>query len=84
MLCGAAGVLVWCSGCVVWCSGCCGAVQQVTVDHHELLLVESCARYNPNLPIDEQTEVLSYDLAWEFPINRLTFGLAHSHKGLLI
>ena len=29
---------------------------------------------NPNMPILEQTESLSYNSKWEFPRNRLTFG----------
>ena len=29
---------------------------------------------DPNVPIVEQTQSLSYDAKWEFPRNRLTFG----------
>ena len=30
---------------------------------------------DPNMPIDEQTQSLSYDSKWEFPRNRLSFGM---------
>lgn len=31
---------------------------------------------NPDLPIDEQTELLPYDKRWEFPRDRLKLGIA--------
>ena len=34
----------------------------------------SQANYNPELPVDEQTECLTYDDKWEFPPEHLKFG----------
>ena len=39
----------------------------------EYLLGSKCM-FNPNLPIDEQTESIPYDPRWEFPQNNLHFG----------
>ncbi|XP_067944523.1 vascular endothelial growth factor receptor 1-like [Watersipora subatra] len=41
---------------------------------HELLL-PSKETLNPNIPIDEQTDALSYDVGWEFPIGNLKLGM---------
>ena len=30
---------------------------------------------NPDLPLDEQTEALAYDIGWEFPISNLKMGM---------
>ena len=30
--------------------------------------------YNPDIPLDEQTDVLGYDPKWEFPREKLEFG----------
>lgn len=30
--------------------------------------------FNPDLPLDEQIDLLPYDNKWEFPIEKLTFG----------
>ncbi|ELU15562.1 hypothetical protein CAPTEDRAFT_96849 [Capitella teleta] len=32
-------------------------------------------KYNPDMPVDEQTEYLSYDANWEFPSNQLKFDI---------
>ena len=31
-------------------------------------------QFNPNMPIDEQAELLPYDAEWEFPKERLILG----------
>ena len=30
---------------------------------------------NPDIPLDEQTEALPYDIGWEFPIGNLKMGM---------
>jgi hypothetical protein len=34
-------------------------------------------RFNPDLPMDEQVELLPYDVRWEFPRNRVQLGNNH-------
>ncbi len=38
---------------------------------------------NPNEPLDEQTDLLSYDKRWEFPRNRLRLGIYFEVKEVL-
>ena len=42
---------------------------------HDYLQSGSTAKYNPDLPIDEQTECLAYDPRWEIPKDYLEFGM---------
>jgi len=43
----------------------------------EPLLAGNPTRINPQLPLDEQSELLPYDSRWEFPRNRLKLGTRH-------
>ena len=46
----------------------------------EVLLRGNSTQLNPDLPLDEQTELLPYDARWEFPRHRLTFGTYDSTR----
>ena len=46
----------------------------------EILLRGNSTQLNPDLPLDEQTELLPYDARWEFPRHRLTFGTYDSTR----
>lgn len=49
----------------------------ILLQHKELekSLIHPTGDYNPDLPIDEQTSCLPYDLKWEFPKKRLRQGI---------
>ncbi len=37
-------------------------------------LLASKSTFNPDIPVDEQTDCVAYDAKWEFPRERLNFG----------
>ena len=43
----------------------------------EQLLNGNPDKINPELPLDEQTELLPYDKKWEFPSHRLRLGILY-------
>ena len=45
----------------------------------QTLLCGNYTQMNPELPLDEQTELLPYDARWEFPRNRLKLGILYYH-----
>ena len=46
----------------------------------EQLLWGDLDRFNPDLPMDEQAELLPYDVRWEFPRNRVQLGIYKDHN----
>ena len=49
--------------------------QYVPIAVEEYLRPMVAAEYNPDLPIDEQTDCLAYDAKWEYPKQQLKFGM---------
>lgn len=41
----------------------------------ESLLLPSKEMINPEIPLDEQTDALPYDVGWEFPFGNLKIGM---------
>lgn len=39
------------------------------------LLLPTKDMINPDIPLDEQTDALPYDVGWEFPVNNLKIGM---------
>ena len=40
-----------------------------------MLLLPSKEMINPDIPLDEQTDALPYDIGWEFPLTSLKLGM---------
>lgn len=48
--------------------------QELELFTQKLFNINQNIPFNPDLPLDEQIDLLPYDNKWEFPIERLTFG----------
>lgn len=48
--------------------------QELEMFTQKLFNINQNIPFNPDLPLDEQIDLLPYDNKWEFPIERLTFG----------
>lgn len=48
--------------------------QELELFTQKLFNINQSIRFNPDLPLDEQIDLLPYDNKWEFPIEKLTFG----------
>lgn len=47
----------------------------ILVFQSNTLLLPSKENINPEIPLDEQTDALPYDIIWEFPVGKLKLGM---------
>lgn len=48
--------------------------QELEMFTQKLFNINQNIPFNPDLPLDEQIDLLPYDDKWEFPLEKLTFG----------